>query len=59
MILGSALWPCCVTLRPKMCRTGCYIRVTDAEKKASLTEFGPCAWWCFLVHIHLIIDLIG
>jgi hypothetical protein len=35
------------------------IRVTEAEKKASLTEFGPCAWWCSLVHIHLITYLMG
>jgi hypothetical protein len=35
------------------------IRVTDTEKKASLTEFGPCAWWCFLVHIHLITYHLG
>ena len=35
------------------------IRVADAEKKASLTEFGPCTWWCFLVGIHVIRALMG
>ena len=37
MILGSALWPCCVTLRPKVSQKGATIVAANAEKEEGLS----------------------
>ena len=59
MIVGSARWPCCVTLRPKVHHRVFTIVVADIEKKGCLRPMPcrPCVWWWFLVGITLIRDL--
>jgi hypothetical protein len=39
MILGSALWPCCVTLRPMMSQR----TAPNRPSRASLMRQGTCA----------------